>query len=170
MVRHIWHLSFLSIALATLPAQQAPPSWRILGSAARAPAGCNLSAAAAAIDAFFVAMRAADSTGLARATAPVHDNHFEFSTGKFTPTDSFVVAYTVPELLKYARVRARQHERISLEEVTFNQWRRDALEFGPIFFLRSADDLGPHALPGVGKGEYWCHKGIAVLNTAPRRP
>jgi hypothetical protein len=169
MVPRIWHLFPWSIALATLPAQQ-PLSWRTLGSPAGAPAGCSVQAAATAIDAFFVAMRAADSIGLARATAPVHHNHFEFSTGKFTPTDSFVVAHSVPELLKYARGRARQHEQISIEEVTFNEWRGSALEFGPMFFLRSANDLGARALPGVGKGEYWCRKGITILNTAPRCP
>jgi hypothetical protein len=141
----------------------------MVGSPPGAPAGCSTHSAAIAIDAFFSAMHDADSTGLARGTAPVHNNTFEFSTGKFTPTDSFVVARTVAELLEYARARVREHERISVEEVTFNEWRGNALEFGPILFMRSADDLGSHSLPGVGKGEYWCRKGIAILNTA-RRP
>ena len=162
-----WHLFTCSVALAKLHAQEVP-SWRMIGSPADAPAGCSVRAAAAAIAAFFVAMRDADSLGLARATAPVHHASFEFSTGKFTASDRFVAAHTVPKLLEYARARARQHERIAIEEVTFNEWRGDGLEFGPILFLRSADDLGRRALPGIGKGEYWCGKGISILNTAPR--
>ena len=113
-------------------------------------------------------MGTADSAGLAQATTPLYNREFTFSTGKFTPTDTFAAARTLPELLTYARKRARRHERITIQQITFNDWRGHWLNFGPIYFQRSADDLGKAALPGIGKGVYWCGKGIFVWNTAPR--
>ena len=118
--------------------------------------------------AFVSALSAADSARMARATTPHYNRAFTFSTGKFTPTDTFTLARTLPDLLSYARKRVRKHERIELQQVTFNDWRGHWLNFGPIYFLRSADDLGKGALPGVGKGAYWCGKGIFVWNTGPR--
>ena len=62
----------------------------------------------------------------------------------------------------------RRHEHLTVQEVTFNRWRGHGLQFGPIHFMRSADDLGDRALPGIGKGEYWCGRGVSVLNLGPR--
>ena len=36
--------------------------------------------------------------------------------------------------------------------ITFNRWRGRGLEFGPVYFERSADDLGPTPRFGIGKG------------------
>ena len=152
-------------ALASLSAQRVP-SWQVRGDTSGAPSGCSAATGIAAIDAWFAAFQNVDSTLLVGATAVRRG--FVFSTGKFTPTDSFVAAHTLPELLSYARKRARVHEHIAVQEVAFNGWRGNGLEFGPIYFLRTAADLGNKALFGIGKGEYWCGQGISVLNTAPR--
>jgi len=152
-------------AVASLSAQRVPP-WQVRGDTSGAPSGCSAATGIAAIDAWFVAFQNADSSFIVRVTAVRRG--FVFSTGKFTPSDAFVSAHTLPELLSYARTRARAREHIAVQEVTFNGWRGDGLEFGPIYFRRTADDLGNRALLGVGKGEYWCGQGISVLNTAPR--
>ena len=52
--------------------------------------------------------------------------------------------------------------------ITFNRWRGRGLEFGPVYFERSADDLGPTPRFGIGKVEYLCNEGLSVLNLAPR--
>jgi hypothetical protein len=158
----------LALALPVRAGGQSLPAWRAIGDPEGAPAGCSVAAAAKGIDAFFDAMRLADSTRLAAATAPSYNGRFAFGTGKFTEADTFVEAHTIAELIAYARKRAQHHERIAVQQVTFNRWEGHRLQFGPIYFLRSADDLGPTPLPGIGKGEYWCGKGISVLYTAPR--
>jgi hypothetical protein len=113
---------------------------------------------------FVVAMRNADSAGLTRAMA----RRFSFSIGKFTPADTFVRADSIPELLRYARTRARQHERLTIQAVTFNGWRGQGLQLGPVYFLRTADDLGNGPRVGWGKGAYVCGQGIGALSLGPR--
>lgn len=158
------------VVVAPVAAQHSP-GWRVLGDTSGTPPGCSAAAAIAAIDAWFVAFNRADFAALARVTAAVYDGPFVFSTGKFTPADTFVIARTFPELRAYLQKRAARHERVTIQEVTFNRWRGRGgrgLEFGPIYLVRTADDLGQLAHPGIGKGEYWCNAGISVLNTAPR--
>jgi hypothetical protein len=163
-LRH-W-FSCVILATHSLPAQSV--TWRIVGDPTGAPAGCNTRIAALAVDSFFAAMRDADSARLAHAVATVHRGEFVFSTGGFTPSDSFVVAHELSALLRYARQRRLRHEHIVVQQVTFNDWRGSGLQFGPIYFTRTADDLGPDAHYGIGKGEYSCRQGISVLNSAPR--
>jgi hypothetical protein len=151
------------VITSQLLAQRTTPR-RIRGDTTGAPSGCSASAAIAAIDLFLAAMRSADSAGLARAMAP----RFTFSTGKFTPADTFFVTHAIPELLRYARKRARAHERMTLQAVTFNGWRGGELQFGPIYFLRFADDLGHVPLGGIGKGAFACGQGLTVFNLAQR--
>jgi hypothetical protein len=91
-----------------------------------------------------------------------------FSIGKFATADTLIPARTFQELIAYARRRAHQRERMTIEEVTFNGWRGQLLQFGPIYFTRSADDLGDTPLPGTGKGGYWCRQGVWFLHLAPR--
>jgi hypothetical protein len=118
----------------------------------------------AAISAWFAAFRTADSAAMAR----VVPTRFVFSTGKFTPSDTFVRIESVAALVRYARARMGNHERMTLEAVRFYPWRGRRLGFMP-YFVRAADDLGQKPLAGVGKAEYWCNDGIRVLNLA-RRP
>ena len=140
--------------------------WRILGDTIGAPPGCSASEGAAAISLFVAALRKADSAGLTRYVAP----RFVFSTGRFAPSDPFFAGRSIPEVLGYARTRARANERLIMQAVWFNGWRGHDLQFGPIWFLRYADDLGKKAQLGSGKGGYRCGQGIVVFNLGPRDP
>jgi len=139
----------------------------VFGSVSAQRPGCNTAAGARAITLFFNAFNKADSVGLARATSSRSPNHFVFSTGKFSATDTAVRIEDLVGLLAYARARSARHERLTLEHVQFNGWRGDLLQFGPLYFSRSADDLGTRPRPGIGKGAYLCGQGIRVLNLAP---
>ena len=164
-------LAFILFAVVAIAAAEVPsrstPAWSVLGDTTGAPSGCSAAAAIAGIDSFVTAFQRADSAALARAMARRYRDGFAYSTGRFTPTDPFVSAFSIPALLRYSRHRVRQHERLVVQQVTFNGWRDRGLEFGPILFSRSADDLGPAPLMGIGKGEYWCGQGLSSLNTGP---
>ena len=153
--------------IGSLSAQE-PMRWTVRGDTSGAPRGCSAAAGIAAITAWFAAFQRADSTALARLTPAPHRGRFVFSIGRFTRAEGFFVAHTLHELLPYARNRARRRERMTIQEVTFNRWRGQGLQFGPIYFMRTAEDLGDRPLPGIGKGEYWCNRGVSVLNLAPR--
>lgn len=153
------------VALSPLGAQR--PRWKVLGDTAGAPSGCSGAAAVAVIDGWFSAFHSADSISLARVT-PRRRHFGVFSTGKFTTADTFVRIESLRELVRYARARARRHERMTLEAVRFFGWtdgRR--LGFMP-YFVRSADDLGHAPRLGIGKAGYRCGDGIETLNLAPR--
>ena len=147
-------------------AQQAPPL-KIRGDTTGAPRGCSAASGISAISAWFAAFTDADSAGLVRASS-TPNGRFVFSIGKFATSDRLFRARTFEELLAYARQRARQHERMTVQQVTFNGWRGRVLEWGPLYFTRSANDLGDKAFPGVGKGGYWCGQGVWYLHLAPR--
>jgi hypothetical protein len=153
------------VAMDCALSQHATPKFR--GDTAGAPPGCSAAAGIAAISEWFAAFESADSARLNRVTASKHRG-FVFSTGRFASTDTFVDPRSFPALLAYARARQRHHERMTIQQVAFNGWRDRGLEFGPIYLMRSADDLGRAPLPGIGKGEYWCGEGIAVMGLAPR--
>jgi hypothetical protein len=156
----------VSLMTGSLGRQQ-PRAWRIRGDTLGAPAGCSAAAGIAAITAWFAAYNAADSAALIRAIGVGVRGHFTFTTGKFAPTDSFIRAHIVADLLRYVRRRARQHDRMELEAVHFHGWQGRDLGFMP-YFRRSAHVLGLRALPGIGKAGYSCNRGITVLNLAPR--
>jgi hypothetical protein len=153
-------------AQTSTPSQQSTPL-KVRGDTTGAPRGCSAKSGIAAISAWFAAFNEADSARLARASS-TPNGRFVFSIGKFAATENFIPARTFEELLAHARARARQRERITVQEVTFNGWRGRVLQMGPIHFTRSADDLGEKALPGVGKGGYWCGQGVWFLHLAPR--
>jgi hypothetical protein len=143
------------------------PRWKVLGDTTGAAPGCSAAAGIAAIDAWFRAYNLADSAGLARTTQL---RHFVVSTGRFTPTEPFTRIESLPALVSYVRQRARHHERLTLTSVRFYKWvhgARRELGFMPIY-VRTADDLGPTPLHGVGKAAYLCNEGVLVLNLAPR--
>ena len=147
-------------------AQQSTP-WRIRGDTAGAPRGCSAAAGISAISAWFAAFTDADSAGLAKASSTPH-GRFVFSIGKFANSSPSIPARTFEELLAYARQRARQRERMTVQEVRFHGWRGRVLEWDPIYFTRSANDFGDKPLPGIGKGGYWCRQGVWFLHLAPR--
>lgn len=155
--------------LAIWPAiAQQPRRWLVRGDTMGAPPGCSAAAGIEALAAWFTAFNAADSAGLARVTPPLPEHFGVISIRKFTPADSFVRIDAQSALLRHARERGRRHERMTVQAVTFNGWHGRALGFGPVYFLRSADDLDPAARPGIGKGAYWCGQGLRRLNLAPR--
>lgn len=168
LVRHVGRCFVVVlhvVVLGPLAAQQ-PRHLRIRGDTTGAPSGCG-AAGIAAITTFFTAFNNADSVGLSRSMSS-HPHGFVFSTGKFTSTDTFVRIDNLPRLIRYVRTRARRHERMTVQQVQFNGWRDNLLQFGPIYFLRAADDLGREPRAGIGKGAYACGQGIRVLNLAPR--
>ena len=157
-------LQFLIIG--SVSAQQST-HWKIRGYTTGAPRGCSAAAAISAISAWFAAFTDADSAGLAKASS-TPNGRFVFSIAKFATSDTFVRARTFEELLAYARARARQRERMTVQEVRFNGWRGQVLQWDRLYFTRSANDLSDKALRGVGKGGYWCGQGVWYLHLAPR--
>lgn len=124
--------------------------FRVLGDTTGAPPDCSAAKAIAGIHTFLEAFRAADSSRLAQALA----SDFVFSTGRFVQDDSFFVGRSVSAVVRYARKRLAHRERMTMDAVWFNGWRNGALQFGPVWFSRSADDLGRTALMGSGKGAF----------------
>ena len=161
---------FTIVAVATLngslASAQETVHWRIQGDTMGAPAGCSASAGITALDQLFEALNGADSGGLARAFATRQGFVFSMSKG-FAPTPTFV-GYSIAEVLRYARHRAWHHERLTLQAVTFNGWRGRVMQFGPVYFLRSADDLGKRPREGNGKGWFICDQGVGGTNLGPR--
>jgi hypothetical protein len=154
------------LVIGSASAQQSTP-FKIRGDTTGAPRGCSAASGISAIRAWFAAFTDADSAGLAKASATPH-GRFVFSIGKFATSDTFIPARTFEELLAYARKRALQHERMTVQEVRFDGWRGRVLQWDPLYFTRSANDLGDKPLRGVGKGGYWCGQGVWYLHLAPR--
>ena len=154
------------LAIASASGQQATPL-KIRGDTTGAPRGCSAAAGISAINAWVSAFTDADSARLARASSTPH-GRFVFSIGKFATSDRFFLARTFEELLAYARQRANQRERITIQEVRFNRWDGRVLQMDSIYFTRSANDLGDKDLAGVGKAGYWCRQGVWYIHLAPR--
>ena len=170
---HFLPLTLLALLVATSTPiyAQRTPAWRVQGDTTGAPAGCSAAEGIAALDLFVDAVNRADSSALVRALALRRPLGYVFSMGKgFRASDTFFVGRALPDLLRYARQRSRNHERITLQAVTFNGWHGRALHFGPVYFQRSANDLGAGPRDGIGKGGFECGLGLAVLNLAPRPP
>jgi hypothetical protein len=154
------------LAIGSSSAQQSTP-WKIRGDTTGAPRGCSAASGISAIRAWFAAFTDADSAALAR-TSSTPNGRFVFSIGKFATSDKFFRARTFEELIAYARERAPQRDRMTIQEVRFNRWSGKVLQWDRLYFTRSANDLGDKALPGVGKGGYWCGQGVWYLHLAPR--
>jgi hypothetical protein len=167
MVRIVCVAAGLQIlVIGSASAQQSTP-WKIRGDTTGAPRGCSAASGISAIRAWFTAFTDADSAGLARASS-TPNGRFVFSIGKFATSDTLFRARTFEEVLAYARERARQRERMTVQEVRFNGWRGQVLQWDRLYFTRSANDLGDKTLQGVGKGGYWCGQGVWYLHRAPR--
>ena len=149
-------------------AAQGRVSWQVRGDTLGAPRGCSAAAALTALERFIDAMNTADSVKLTSALALKRPLGYVYSVGRFVPAHKFFVGHSVPALLGYARARARYHDRLALQAVTFNGWRGAELHFGPVYFLRTADDVPDSLRYGIGKGGYVCGQGLAVFNVAPR--
>ena len=156
----------LSLLMSSSLAAQAPVPWHVRGDTSGAPRGCSAFAAISALDRFVGAMNIADSASLVDALA--RRRSYVYSVMRFVPSHEFFVGRSLPVLLGYARERARHHERLTLQAVTFNGWHGDELHFGPVYFVRAADDIPDSLRHGIGKGGYTCGQGLRVLNVAPR--
>ena len=167
MVRIVCAAVGLQLLVIGSASAQQPTPLKIRGDTTRAPHGCSTAAGISAISAWFAAFNDADSARLARASSTPH-GRFVFSIGKFATSDRMISARTFEELLAYARERVRQHERMTVQEIRFDGWRGRVLQWDPLYFTRSADDLGDKPLAGVGKGGYWCGQGVWYLHLAPR--
>ena len=154
------------LVIGSASAQQSAP-WKIRSDTAHATRGCSAAAGISAMKAWLTAFTEADSAGLAKASSTPH-GRFVFSIGKFATSDRFFLARTFEELISYARQRAPQRERIAIQEVKFNGWHGRVLELDPIYFTRSANDLGDKPLRGIGKAGYWCGQGVWYIHLAPR--
>jgi hypothetical protein len=154
------------VLIGSASAQQLTPL-KIRGDTTGAPSGCSAASGISAISAWFAAFTDADSVGLAKASS-TPNGRFVFSNGKFATSDTFVRTRTFEDLLAYARSRALQHERMTVQEVRFDGWRGQVLQWDRLYFTRSANDLGDTPLQGVGKGGYWCRQGVWYLHLAPR--
>jgi len=166
MSRTLCGSTILVLLLSSRLAAQSPVPWQVRGDTSGAPRGCGALAGIRALDRFVSAMNVADSVSLVGALAL--RRRYVYSVMRFVPSHEFFVGDTVPALLGYARERRRYHERLTLQAVTFNGWRGDALQFGPVYFLRTADDVPNSLRHGIGKGGYVCGEGLAALNVAPR--
>ena len=167
MVRVVCLAAGLQIlVMGSASAQQSRP-WKVRGDTTGAPRGCSAALGISAIKAWFAAFTDADSAGLARASS-TPNGRFVFSIGKFATSDRFVRTRTFEEMIAYVRERAPHRERVMVQEVRFNGWHGRVLEWDPIHFTRSANDLGDKPLAGVGKGGYWCGQGVWYLHLAPR--
>jgi hypothetical protein len=169
MVRSLYLVGCLQLLATSTAIAQQRSALKVVGDTTGSPPGCSAATGIAAISTWFSAFNNADSAGLARATPPRGEHFGVFSTGRFGPRERFVRIESLAELVRYARSRARYHERMNLQGVVFYGWRNRALGFMP-YFDRSADDLGPRPLHGAGKAVYLCNKGILVLNLGPRPP
>jgi len=167
MIRIVCAAVGLQLLVIGSASAQESTHWKIRGDTTGAPRGCSAAAGISAISAWFAAFNGADSAGLARASSTPH-GRFVFSMAKFADSDTSIPARTFEELLAYARKRGHQHERMTVQEVKFDGWRGKVLEWDPIYFTRSADDLGDKPLRGVGNGGYWCGQGVWYLHLAPR--
>ena len=154
------------LVIGSASAQSATPL-KISGDTTGAPRGCSAAAGISAIRAWFAALADADSAALAKASSTPH-GRFVFSIGKFVSSDRFFRSRTFEEFVAYARERARQRERMTVQAVRFNGWSGRVLEWDRLYFTRSANDLGDKPLRGVGKGGYWCGQGVWYLHLAPR--
>jgi hypothetical protein len=137
---------------------------RIEGDTSGLPPSCRTSAAVAAINNWFRAVETGDTLLIAAGVSP----RFRWiSVSPFTTSESGFTAGFWSDLRAYVERRARAHETLVLRSVVFTGWRNGALNFGPIYFERSAEDLGRVPLQGIGKAAYACGEGLIVLSVAP---
>ena len=132
------------------------------GSAAET---CAQASVARAVNDWFAILESGD---VRRIGSVVDRRNFHWiSVISFGDNDASISIRDYRQLDTYVRDRAAAHERLRLIDAPVSQRRGAFLEFGPIAFERSADNLSPGIHRGVGKGEYRCGGGLTVLSTAP---
>jgi hypothetical protein len=151
-------------AIASAQVADSGRAVRIAGDTSGVPPSCRTSAAVAAINNWFRAVETGDTSLIA---AGVSRRFHWISVSPFTGSEPEFTGYRWPDLREYVERRGRAHETLVLQAVAFTGWRGGALNFGPIYFERSADDVGPVPLQGIGKGAYACSEGLIALSVTP---
>jgi hypothetical protein len=154
------------LASCSLEAQQ--PNWLVPGDTTGAPSGCSASPAIAAITSFAAAMNSVDSIALSRVWAVQPGDRVMFTQNRFTTDEQGFQAFTLAELVAYARQRAGHDERLTIQAVTFNGWRGGGLGFGPVYVRRAANDFGGKPRYYMGQGYYECGRGLIKIGWGPR--
>ena len=167
MIRIVCAALGLQLLVAASASAQHQTPLKIRGDTTGTPRGCSAASGISAITAWFAAFADADSAALAKASS-TPNGRFVFSIRKSAGSDTLFRARTFEDLLAYARQRVRQHERFTVQEIRFTGWSGRVLQWDPIYFTRTADDLGDNAVAGVGKGGHWCRQGVWYLHLAPR--
>lgn len=154
----------MPLALASGQVADTGQRVNIAGDTTGLPPSCTTSAAIAAVKSWFRAVETGDPRFIAHGVS----RHFRWiSVSPFTRSERLFDGRRWSELQEYVERRHRQYEVLRLRSIQFNGWRDGALQFGPILYERSADDLGPTSLSGMGKGAYACGEGLIVLSIAP---
>jgi hypothetical protein len=126
---------------------------------------CTQASVTKAVSDWFAILESGD---VQRIAAVVDRPNFHWiSVNSFGDGDSNVSMRDYARLADYVRERSAAHERLRLIEVPVGERRGGFLDFGPIVFERSADDLSPGKHRGIGKGEYHCGGGLTTLSVAP---
>jgi hypothetical protein len=146
---------FAALSLCTTAAMaqhsSSPPSAR-----------CGTADAVAALRTWFRAVSTGDTLLVRQAIAPT----FQWVSVplQLANSNAQFVGRDLPSLTKYVAERGRMHDTIELQDLTFNGWEGDLLHIGPLWYRRTADDLGPVPLAGIGKASYLCGQGLFVLS------
>ena len=175
-------LSGCSFPSATNPGTPTPTKKAnvvVTGSTDNAPAGCDAQAVAQRLADLFLAVSQADPTITNEFFGQSQNAPFQwYSMDEVSNNDYLIhhfVAHHFDELVVYWQTRYGQHEQLQLLSVQVNSWDAgiDMVNFGPLAFKRTADDLGqPGTMyPGEGKGAYSCsQRAFVVLSLVTRLP
>ena len=188
-------LSFLSIFLLALGLLVSGCSWPtainsgtatptkkasfgVTGSADNAPTGCDAQTVAERLADLFSAVNQADPTITDRFFGQSQNAPFQWYSMDEVVHNTYLkhhfVAHHFDELTAYWPARFGQHEQLQLLSVQINGWDAgiDVVNFGPLAFTRTADDLGPPGTEyqGEGKGAYSCsQRAFVVLSLVTRQ-
>jgi hypothetical protein len=156
----LFGMAVCAVAAAQEPAVPRPA---LIISGDTVSGACSAGRAAVVIQRWFTAMNDGDTSQLRRLALPAFKVFSAGVKGRREPTFR---GDSASALVGFVARRHRAGDRLTLLEIAFNGHRDDALGFMPIFRRESRD---PKAITGtwLGKGEFRCHRGVAVLNLAP---
>lgn len=169
---YVWRLTIVSGFVTSVAFAQEmpgnPPGVTVRGTIEGAPSGCSMEEAVLAIQSWFRAVQSGDPADIPNGIAA---DFRSVTISPFAPTETLFMGRKYADLVAYTQARSQQGERLELRLVQFNGWRLNSLQFGPILYYRTADDLGEVSLRGTGKGAYQCGRGrsegIIVLSIGP---
>lgn len=169
---YVWRLTIVSGFVTSVACAQEisgiPAGVTVRGTIEGAPSGCSTAAAVHAIQSWFRAVQSGDPADISKGIAA---DFRSVTISPFAPTETLFMGRRYADLVAYTKARSQQHERLELRLLQFNGWRLNSLQFGPILYYRTADDLGGVSMRGGGKGAYQCGQGqrdgIIVLSIGP---